>query len=295
MQTASRTARLMAVQRGLESSRPSPKRLFEDRLARSFVSPTWRLALGGARFAPIRIGLEAAYDLVGGPGPRASAIARTRLIDDLLEEFAPWVDQIVILGAGFDTRPYRLRCLSTRRVFEVDHSDTQKAKRSGLAQVLDSETSGVAFVPVDFETDDLAEVLLGAGFSSEQTTLFLWEGVTQYLSAEAVTATLRVIRHLSRPKSFLLFTYVDESVITDGLANFPEAKRWLKGVRKRSEPWIFGIDPREVARLLTDHGFQLINDVSTREAGNRYFSLVGRHDRGSGLYHVVTACTLDSR
>jgi len=284
----------MAVQRGLESSRSSAKRLFEDRFARSFVSPTWRFALAAAHLVPIRIGIEAAYDLIGGPGPRPSAIVRTRVIDDLVEGFAPVVDQIVILGAGFDTRPYRLGCLSGRRVFEVDHPDTQEAKRSGLATVLASEPDGIVFVPVDFESDDLAEALLGAGFLFEETTLFLWEGVTQYLSVHAVAATLGVIRNLSRPKSFLLFTYVDESVVTEGSACFPEAERWLRGVRKRGEPWIFGIAPTEIAKFLADHGFQLMKDISMREAGSRYFSAVGRHEQGSGLYHVVVACTLDT-
>jgi len=284
----------MAVQRGLESCRPSAKRLFEDPFARSFVSATWRLALSAARIAPIRIGIEAAYDLIGGPGPRASAIVRTRLIDDLVERFAPAVDQTVILGAGFDTRPYRLDCLSDRRVFEVDRSGTQEAKRSGLATVLASEPSGVRFVPFDFEADGLAEALLGAGFSSEKTTLFLWEGVTQYLSADAVTALLGVIRNLSNRNSVLVFTYIDKSVITDGSARFPEAERWLRGVRKRGEPWIFGIAPTEITTFLADRGFQLMKDISLREAGSRYFCAVDRHEHGSALYHVVLACTLDT-
>jgi methyltransferase (TIGR00027 family) len=282
----------MAVQRGLESSRPSGKRLFKDPFACSFVSPSWRIGLRAASFAPIRIGIEAAYDLIGGPGPRASAVVRTRLIDDLIEKYVDAADQIVILGAGFDTRPYRLRRLAGRRVFEVDHPDTQNAKRSGLTSALGSELCGVVFVPIDFETDDLTEALVGAGFSTEQATLFLWEGVTQYLSAEAVAATLRVIRNLSHPAGVLLFTYVDETVIVDGFADFPEAKRWLRQVQKRGEPWIFGIAPTEVARFLLDRGFELIKDVSVRDAGIRYLSAAGRHDYGSGLYHVVTARSL---
>ena len=75
----------MAVQRGLESARPPRTRLFEDPLAGSFVSLPWRIALRAARFPPVRQTIEAGYDLVGGPGPRASAIARTKPIDDLVE------------------------------------------------------------------------------------------------------------------------------------------------------------------------------------------------------------------
>ena len=167
LRLGSRTAELMAVQRGLESARPPETRLFEDPLAGAFVSLPWRITLRAARFPPVRQTIEAAYDLVGGPGPRASAIARTKLIDDLVEHLAPSVDQVVILGAGYDTRPYRLAGLATDAVFEVDHPSTQTVKRSVLRRTSTASTS-VAFVPVDFETCDLAEALLDAGYSPRQ-------------------------------------------------------------------------------------------------------------------------------
>ena len=278
----------MAVQRGLESARPSRTRLFEDPLAGSFVSLPWRIALGAARFRSVRQTIEAGYDLVGGPGPRASAIARTKLIDDLVEHLVPSADQVVILGAGYDTRPYRLISLSTVAVFEVDHPGTQAVKRFVLRRT-GTATTSVAFVPLDFETDDLAEALLDAGFSPDRPALFLWEGVTQYLSGDAVDATLSVIRHLAADGSILVFTYVDRAVIPGELKTFPEAGRWLRGVEKHGEPWIFGITPAEAPAFLAERGFQLIDDVSTMQAAARYFDPIGRRDHGSGLYHVVTA------
>jgi methyltransferase (TIGR00027 family) len=99
-----------------------------------FVSPSWRVALWGARFVVVRRAIEAVYDLVGGPGPRASAIARTKLIDDLIREASPVIDQLVILGAGYDTRAHRLGCLSDRAVYEIDHPSTQGYKRAVLAR-----------------------------------------------------------------------------------------------------------------------------------------------------------------
>ena len=278
----------MAVQRGLESVRPPKTRLFEDPLARSFLSLPWRIALRAARFPLARQALEAAYDHVGGPGPRASAIARTKLIDDLVDHLVPNVDQVVILGAGYDTRPYRLDGLSKCAVFEVDHLSTQAFKRSVLRRTGTVSTK-VAFVPVDFETDDLAEALLDAGYLPDRPALFLWEGVTQYLSGDAVDATLSVIRHLATSGSVLVFTYVDRAVICGELKTFPEADRWLRGVDKRGEPWIFGITPAEAPDFLAERGFHLVDDLSTMQAGARYFGPFGRRDRGSGLYRVVTA------
>ena len=286
---ASSTARLMAVQRGLESSRPHRSRLFMDALAPSFVGRGWRIALAAADVGIARKAIEAVYDLVAGPGPRASAIARTRFIDDTIEELAPSLAQLVILGAGYDCRPYRMPCLSGCDVFEVDHPDTQATKRSLLAGAGRVLPDHVRFVPVDFETDDLAGALLASGYRTDKPGFFLWEGVTQYLSPEAVDCTLAVIRELSQAGSYLIFTYVDNAVIGGSSERFPEAEKWLRGVSRRGEPWVFGIAPRDAAQFLRDRGFALTEDISTAEAGIRYFDPLGRHDRGSGLYRVAVA------
>src|SRR5215470_16317161 len=119
----------MALQRALESSRPASSRLFTDPYARAFT--TGRLAfLAWISGLPL-IGHVAPtlYDVIAGPGPRPSAVARTRLIDDLIQARATEFDQLVILGAGFDTRPSRLASLHRVEVFEVDQPQTQARKR----------------------------------------------------------------------------------------------------------------------------------------------------------------------
>ncbi|HTV11929.1 MAG TPA: SAM-dependent methyltransferase [Acidimicrobiales bacterium] len=284
---ASRTAALMAVQRGLESTRPAGKRLFADPLARSFLPPSWRAALTASRLGAVRAAIEATYDLVGGPGPRASAIARTRLIDDLVEEIAPTVEQVVLLGAGYDTRPYRLSCLARPKVFEVDHAATQAAKRAILSRA-GVNTSGVVFVAVDFETDDLAGALANARYAADRPTLFVWEGVTQYLSAEAVDNTLAVVHKIAHAGGRLVFTYVDREVLRSP-TRFPEGAKWLQGVSKRGEPWVFGLSPQGLPDFLAARGFRLAEDLSTADAGTRYFVPLGRRERGSGLYRVATS------
>ena len=284
----SRTAQLMAVQRGLESARPAQTRLFQDPLAERFVSPAWRVALRGARFAVVRRAIEAIYDLVGGPGPRASAIARTKLIDDLIREASPSIDQLVILGAGYDTRAHRLNCLSDRVVYEVDHPNTQTDKRTVLARAKSPAATASRYAPVDFERDDLTPALIASGYQPAQRSMFLWEGVTQYLSSEAVDKTLSAIHQAARQGDTLVFTYVDDAVVR-GENRFPEATRWLHGTAKRGEPWIFGLSPADLHDYLRTRGFCLVSDLSTRQAGERYFTPLRRLDRGSDLYHVATA------
>jgi methyltransferase (TIGR00027 family) len=200
---SSRTAELMAVQRALESARPRSSRLFRDAFARHFVSRRWRLVVGARRVGAVRRAVEVLYDRVAGPGPRASAVARTRLIDDLVTDARSWIGQLVILGAGFDARAYRLPGLAEVTVFEVDRPVTQQAKREVLGRVLAGIVAGdplawhVRFVPVDFERDDLARALRAAGYRDGARSLFVWEGVTSYLTPAAVDQTLGAVRGLA--------------------------------------------------------------------------------------------------
>jgi O-methyltransferase involved in polyketide biosynthesis len=104
-------------------------RLCSDPFAQRFVSRRWQLAVAASRIGAVRRTVEVLYDRVAGPGPRASAVARTRLIDDIVADALPRIGQVVILGAGFDSRAYRLPGLAEITVFEVDHPATQQAKR----------------------------------------------------------------------------------------------------------------------------------------------------------------------
>jgi methyltransferase (TIGR00027 family) len=227
------------------------------------------------------------FDVIGGPGPRPSAVARTRLIDDISSEVAPRVKQVVILGAGFDTRAHRLPALAGVPVFEVDHPSTQAAKRSVVAS-LGLSSATVTYVAVDFERQSPEQELRAAGLGTGVPNLFIWEGVTNYLSATAVDETLLTIGRLAGPGGVLVFTYIDAGVL-DGSVSFPEARRWLANVRRAGEPWTFGLVPGNVAGFLGDRGLVLESDVSTKQAGERWFAAMGRHEHGSALYHVAVA------
>jgi methyltransferase (TIGR00027 family) len=254
--------------------------LFTDPFASRFVHGDLRALVTLRRIPALGRLAPHVYDRIGGPGLRASAIARTRSIDDAMSSAAAaGTRQFVLLGAGYDCRAYRLDALATSSLFEVDHPTTQAAKRSVIGHV-DLE---VTFVGVDFEHDALGEALTQAGFDTARPTFHLWEGVTNYLTAGAVDRTLAVIRQLSGAPSRLVFTYVDRGVI-DGsrLEEFPKARRWLDGVRRAGEPWNFGLRPDELADFLHARGYRLISDVSTLEAGEPYFRAARRREHGSG-------------
>src|SRR5207247_8077257 len=175
---ASRTAEFMALFRALESCRPPGVRLFEDRFAIGFLRPAFRCVVDLSRL-PLVGGAVSRFIEYRWPGARSSGVARTRLIDDLLaDEFKRGVSQVVILGAGFDTRAYRIAGIEKTRVFEVDHPATQEVKLKRLKKVIDPPPAHVTFVPMDFNTQTLAERLQSSGYNEQGKTLFIWQGVT---------------------------------------------------------------------------------------------------------------------
>jgi len=280
----SRTAEQNALFRALESSRLQGERICDDPLARHFL--TWPLTLvmrlaaipGGAKFAASFIDRR-------WPGVRSSVVARTRWIDDAIVAAANDIEQMVILGAGFDTRAYRMAVLRAVDVFEIDHPDTQAAKKRVLQRVLLEAPSHVRFVAVDFRRDDLIDGLRHAGYRDSARTFILWEGVTNYLTADAVDSTLRWCARASAG-SRLLFTYIHRDVLTRPSA-FTGTKNLLASLDRAGERLTFGMDPSDVPGYLAARGLSLEQDVGAAEYRERYFGAAARTMRGHEFYRLA--------
>jgi len=283
---ASFTAETMALQRSFESHRPPSQRLFTDPYADAFLRPTLRTLAIASRAPVLRRLAIGTYDLIGGPGPRPSAIIRTRIIDDTVTDASPDHPQCVLLGAGYDTRAHRLAALAGSRIFEVDQPATQTAKRRVIAH-LGLASDHVTYVGVDFERDDLATKLTAAGFDRSSPALFLWEGVTQYLTRDAVESNIAVMRGLAESGGLLIVTYVDIRALANP-SPFPEARRWVRTVARAGEPWIFGLLPDDAETFFSHLGCKLRHDISTLHAGHALRATRHRHDQGSALYRIAT-------
>src|SRR5262245_46404771 len=189
----SRTAEYMAFFRALESTAPAGRRLFLDPFAVQFLRAPLRRATGLAR-VPLLGRLVPWYADRRLPGAGTSAVARTWLIDQwIAAACAEGAPQVVILGAGFDCRAYRLPALHALPIFEVDRPATLSAKRERLQGLLPEPPAHVRLVEIDFDREDLPGALAGQGFERRRRALFLWEGVTNYLRAPAVDAILRFV------------------------------------------------------------------------------------------------------
>lgn len=199
--------------------------------------------------------------LIGTIGNRLYAyfIARTAFMDaafrQALEENLP---QIVFLGAGYDTRAYRFReKIRGARIFEVDAPATQRRKREILQKSGVSVPEQLTFVALNFKTDDVGAALEAAGFDRALKTLFIWEGVMYYLSAEDVDKTLAFVRQSSPKGSAVCFDYMTEE---------------LESINP-GEPFRFWIGHEGMRGFLAQRGFRLVERLDSSEMEKRFLSL----------------------
>jgi methyltransferase (TIGR00027 family) len=183
------------------------------------------------------------YPFEGEVGPQAEAAARVTFFDDVVDRFLPDVDQFVILGAGFDTRPYRLPQDTPVRSFEVETPKTQTVKREMLDKA-GIDASEVAFAAADFETEDWFGKLVEAGFDTGRPALFLWEGVLIYLDRDAVEDTLRKVASCAKG-TLLAFDYYTTVSLESNEMYWRFARASTKSA---GEPLKFGVDSTPPSR-----------------------------------------------
>jgi methyltransferase (TIGR00027 family) len=285
---ASRTAESMAMFRALESARPEGTRLFTDPFAVHFLRPSMRLAVRAAEKSPAVQTQLANFIDRRWPGARPSGVARTALIDRALREaLGSAIEQVVILGAGYDSRAYRIDGMKRIKVLEVDRSETQRMKRERLSRVLRPMPPHVTFVEMDFLRQTLPEALASSGFESGRKTFFIWEGVTHYLDPDAVNATMRFVGSCATG-STIAFTYVHRGLL-DGSRAFSVSPNVVRLLHKAGEPWKFGFYPTGLPSYLRARGLELIEDLGAIEYGALCMGAPKEQMKGYEFYHVTIA------
>ena len=289
---ASITAEYMAFFRALESLRPTGSRLFVDTEAPRFLTGGRKWFYRVARLPAGRGLVESLLDRAS-PGARAAGIARTKWIDEQVTEALEGATQLVLLGAGFDMRAQRLQASRNAVVFELDHPVTSHSKQAVLGPSGRPLAERARYVAIDFNRRSIAEVLLGAGFDPSQRACLIWEGVTNYLTDEAVDGTLRQIGATVANGSILVFTYVERAVL-DHPERFFGGTKLLARVKSYGEPWTFGVDPEELRPYLEKRGFELLQDVSAAEVWLR-FGRPASAIRGYEFYRIATTRVRENR
>ncbi len=279
---SSLTAQGIAVVRAFESERPPERRVCYDPYARQFVDD--------ALYWFTKVFDKLGYSERRGPGVMGFLAVRERHIDEcLLKCLAAGLEQLVILGAGFDARAYRFaEQLHGVRVFEVDHPATQQVKLAKVRRIFGSLPAHVVYVPIDFDTQTLTDRLPAMGYEPNRKTLFIWQGVTHYLTPEAVDATLAFVARESGPGSTIIFDYMYPTLL-DGTVKHGEVSgmrrnRWWSG-----EMLNFGIAEGAIGAFLEQRGFCEIHDVGARTLHDIYFTGVNAGRKVADGYAIVSA------
>jgi methyltransferase (TIGR00027 family) len=283
----SRTAQGAALFRAIESLEPEDKRLCFDPLAKEFLDSPFK-AMAGSRKAS-----RAMFNMLveQGMGPLyGEVVVRTMYIDALLRDrIADGIEQLVIMGAGYDTRAYRCEGLEAVRVFELDHSVTQRNKKERMTRALGVLPGNVIYVPIDFNSESLSEKLSAAGYDTRSKSFFIWEGVTMYLDSEAVDDTLAFVAGNAASGSSIVFNYAYAEV-GDIAGGDEGAKKWRAFLESLGEPHRFGIEEGKIEEFMSARGFIVLESVSCAELGATCFADRGRTQevtRFAGLVHAA--------
>lgn len=256
----------MALLRALEQARPPAERIVHDPYAAAFLRfPGFRFVANNQWLARLTLRF---FDR-RAPGAVEFLTIRPRLVDEFAADLAAQgLEQIVILGAGFDTMALRIRDkLAAVTMYEVDHPATQAAKRARLDNL--GTLANVHFVAVDFEQDNFVEKLLAAGFDPTRRTLVSWLGVTYYLTPAAMARTLAQIATLGGAGMKFVFDYMLADVV-EGTSPNREALNKARFVARLGEPWLFGLQPEEVAAYLAPFGFRVLHNFTPEELQAKY-------------------------
>ena len=282
------TAQKVAKQRLIETLAKPDERVINDPYADRFVLGASLIKLMGHK-----LNVWLAQKIV--PGFHEHLISRTRFIDDLINESAAkGIEQYVILGAGYDTRAHRLQLPSSIRIFEVDQVEVQATKRSKLPKEL-TDLENITYVAVDFNRHSLTERLIDEGFDQSKSTIFTLEGVSQYITKEALNSTIKEVAKLTqKARSLFFLSYVNELLDKNPKACFgagyPGAKKRASLIRygsaKVGEPWISFYSTEDIESLLSKNDYTIIDNVTLRDLNSRYFAPVGRALSENQLFNI---------
>lgn len=265
------TAEGVCATRAVGAMAPDEKIRNPDYLAGKFVSQAyWRYAVYNKDDYALNIRVVKAY--------RADTYflvnARTHKIDEALKNFAKRdLEQVVILGAGFDTRAYRYaEKMPSIKFFELDLPATLQRKKELVKKAIGRIPDDVAYAPIDFNTETIEEALVRVGYDPAKKTYFVWEGVTMYITEAAVKATLDFIANRSAPGSEVVFDYLLAGVAARDWKRYPHAMVLATLCAVHDEPWIFGFPEPSATEFVQNAGLEVLEDLDGKAMSVKYMT-----------------------
>jgi len=264
--TTSRTAEITCLFRACSTFEANSHYKSDDHIAPllipGFLKPLIQI-LPVRKYITRRIASKGIYKYI---------IARTKYIDAVFERaVAEQFDQILIFGAGFDTRALRFKDKAgNTQIFELDVSATQQKKISQYQKRHLTVPSNVTSIAIDFDKESLSVKLDEAKFKKDQRSLFILEGLLMYLQAESVDAAFKVIQDYAGKLSLVAFDYIYASVLRK-IAIHSGKSRIAKRVSRAGEKWHFSIENGEIEKFLKKYDLKLINQSDSLILEKKYF------------------------
>ena len=262
-QKPSETAIFGALHRTLANKYFKDERFGPDYLAEYFLPSHFKFFI---KFKKMRANVKKKLSKFF-PGGHEYMIARTAWFDSLfVDALNKNIPQIVLLGAGYDSRAYRFAKLnSATKIIELDIAPTQNRKKKCLKKAQIDIPKHVTLVPINFNKDSLKDVLEKAGYDNHEKTLFLWEGVSYYLESESVDSTLEIINHNSHNESVIAFDYLIS--ISEENINYYGVKEFFQTMKKHhaNEELMFAIDEGKIESFFKQRGLKLVNHLDNKE------------------------------
>lgn len=207
------------------------------------------------------------------PGNYEYLIARTKFIDNIFESIDDSIEQVLIFGAGFDSRAIRFKNkLAKTKIFELDASITQQIKIDRIRRKNIEIPENLKFISIDFNKDSLAKKLDEVGFDKNKKCLFLLEGLTMYLNQESIDNTFNLINKYSGENSIIVFDYVPTSMVRrENTYNDPEIKKHYQFLANAGEKPSFTIDEL-IQDFLAKYSLHVIDELDSAGLAKRYFN-----------------------
>ncbi len=199
-------------------------------------------------------------------------IARTKLIDEaFINAIDDNFDQILIFGAGFDSRSIRFSNYKSKiKIFELDAPPTQIAKRKQYHKRKIEVPKNLTFIPIDFEKEALTKKLSESGFKKGKRSLFILEGLVMYLQKESVDETFKVISEYAGKESRVIFDFIHLSIFEDNFKLYGQ-KEIIKMVSDSDEKWHFGLEYEKINEFLSKYNLKLIENYDSKKLEDKYF------------------------
>jgi len=285
----SETAMFAALHRAMANKYFKNEKFGPDYLAEYFLPSHFRFFI---KFKKIRANIKKKLDKLL-PGLHEYMIARTAWLDSLfVKALNNKIPQIVLLGAGYDTRAYRFaeHNIATK-VFDLDIATTQARKKACLQKAKIEVPKSVSLVSIDFNKQSLQNVLAESGYDSQQKTLFLWEGVSYYLQPESVDATLGFVSSSEDLTSLLAFDYAVS--ITEKNRSAYGVTEFLNTMKKQhgDEALLFSVAEGNVGSFLEQRGLRVISHLNKKEIEQTFLAGENGASIGSitGHFRFVSA------